>query len=335
MIIKDILNGTFLQLLFLLYLVCADRHDVSNDKQLKVIFEDTTSKLFSIGAEVDFFSKVKSLKIMQLLPGCGRMKNRIAVFSDGTKACCKYNENLHEQQGEVYTYHLNKAMGVWSVPPTMLVKLNLTNFQWKEVVSESRQAGWRNGHTIVMTLFIDNLQHEYIPHVFTNFSNTVFYDTHLNRSQQHQIFQWSDMIVLDYLTGNTDRLFCNLLNMQWSPSVLHKPIHNLGKTTSGSLVLYDNESAFFIGYAAVKHYNKQLSTHFIDKLCIFRSSIVDKISKHLIGSIDLLSETEKLFRDSNPVGFRTVKELGQGVDNEFQLRVKVAADQIDSCLADI
>ena len=284
-------------------------------------------------------SKLDTLQVVDLQNGCGRqMKNRIIVFSDGSRAYCKYSENTIQQQGELYTYHLSQILfnnnnNTLIVPPIVLVTLNLNDPLWRNVAAKARNAGWRNGKRVLLTLFIEYMQEEYFPaNVLAHLSQQANKSTQLPLSQRDTIpVTWSDLIVFDYISGNSDRLYCSLVNSQWAPNIIHKPIHNLGKISSSSLILYDNESCFTIGYSINKQYSQQLQSYYIQHLCEYNQDTIDKLQQHLNGKRDLLIETEKHLIRYNNEGFLHVKQLSRRIRDEFTNRTKLVIKQFDNC----
>lgn len=285
-------------------------------------------KQFSPEEEQQFFEKARTLKVVQLLPGCGRMQNRLAVFEDGTKSCCKYRAKSRELQSEVYTYHLSKALGMGYVPPTYLTQVGLNRPQWSGVLDQAKEAGWRNGHNVVMTLYVENMTQVYLPQAFK--TNTTVTASSMMPGFR-DLLQWSDMIVLDYITGHSDRLYCNLLNLQWTPSMLDRPIHNLGKTTSDSLVLYDNESTFYVGYNTANYdlrKNYEMQLHFMKNLCLFNPDTIRNLRKAL-SQQDILSEAADSMLEVNPSSYSVQSKK---VKNELRSRIKYVLDRSDACL---
>ena len=75
----------------------------------------------------DFSAKTRSLHVVSLESGCGitSPKNRLAVLSDGTRICCRYPKTDSDIRAEVYSYHLNGLIGLWNIPPVVVVKVNM------------------------------------------------------------------------------------------------------------------------------------------------------------------------------------------------------------------
>ena len=278
-----------------------------------------------------------SAVVVDIRPGCGRMNNRLLVFSDGSKGCCKYSETELEQRGELFAYHLSSLLHVESVPPAVLATLNFSGSFWRRVSDKAIAAGWRNGKKVLLTSFVENLQDEYFPSYFVENLTTKKQDQLPNTTKQYfstankqELAEWSNMIMFDYITGHSDRLLCSLVNMQWAPSVVDKPIHNLGKTATGRLIMYDNESCFAIGYKAGRSYKKKLQTYFVAHLCrVKQSYMLDALSQHAAGNRDLLLEAAKqIAEQSNDLH---IHQLSQHDKDEFMRRTTFVLNQFKTC----
>ena len=214
------------------------------------------------------------------------------------------------------------------VPPTYLTQVSLNRPQWSSVLDQAKEAGWRNGHNIVMTMYIENMTQVYLPQPFkTNETITPLMIT-------PALLQWSDMIILDYITGHSDRLYCNLLNLQWMPSMLDRPIHNLGKTTSNSLVLYDNESTFYVGYNTANHDRKknyEMQLHFMKNLCLFNPNTLRNLRK-VLSQQDIFSGVTNSMLEVNPNSYRDLSVQPQKVKKELHSRIQYVLNQADTCL---
>lgn len=292
-------------------------------------------KSFSETSQRTFFYKARHSRIVALKPKCGRMKNRMAIFADGTRACCRYRENQNELRGELYSYQLSRVLDTWNVPPATLVRLNYSSDQWRGVASMARAAGWRNGHNIVMTMYVDDLEPEYLPEQLKKKNGSLTREvlSKLPESDRERLLQWSDLIVVDYLTGHSDRLFCNLINLQWTPSMLDKPIHNLARTTgSNSLVLFDNESSFWVGYGIARHNHKyyKLQREFEQRLCVFRESTVQAL-RSMSHASNPVSVIKNALRTSDSIGFVELGELPGKAWGEFRSRLSDLLLRVEEC----
>lgn len=61
--------------------------------------------------------RVAGLRVARIQPGCGRMHNRMVVLEDGSVGCLRYRVNTDQIQGEIFTYHLARMLGINNIPP--------------------------------------------------------------------------------------------------------------------------------------------------------------------------------------------------------------------------
>lgn len=259
-----------------------------------------------------FFNAINSSSIIDIVPGCGKPWNRLIIFSDGTKACCKYRSTKLQQRSELYFYYLSATLDIHHVvPPVSLMTINFASSQWKSVIDKAKGAGWRNGRSVLLIMYMDNMQDVYLP------SGMIDNGTYNDISSE-----LSDMVILDYIAGHTDRLYCTLTNMQWSTSVLKKPIHNLG-ITSNHLTLYDNESCFTHGYRMTG----KLQSFFIDRLCYFNMNTIHKLQQHVKKLRNLLQEVTEHVQIHN----KYIPKLTRSSENEFTNRSKIVVERVIEC----
>ena len=294
---------------------------------------DSLRPSFSPQDEAEFFDRIANQRVVDLQRGCGRVKNRLVVFEDGTKACVRYRENQHGLRGELYAYQLSKLLDTWNVPPAFLVRLNLSSPMWKGVADGVAKAEWRNGKSVILTLYVDDLQPEYLPEELKSTDKLITSSLLEGMSQddQVQLAQWSDLIIFDYVVGHSDRLFSSLFNMQWTPDMLDRAIHNVAKSSTGSLVMFDNESTFWLGYnTAEKEKYKAMQSLFLQKLCTFRKSVIDKI-RELSTDPDPTSQLVQSLQASNAVAVRELGPIPGKYAKEFRSRMEDVLSRIEQC----
>lgn len=330
-----LLATTLLRLLQLTGCIDSVPQDHSVDDHTMTLDQLSMHPSFSQASERQFFLKARHSRVVSLQQKCGRMKNRMAIFEDGTKACCRYRENPNELRGELYTYYLSKVLRTWNVPPTVFVRLNFSSEQWKEVAAVAKATGWLNGHGLVMTMYVEKLEPEYLPVQLKVANSSLMPKSFATLSvvEREKLLQWSDLIVMDYLTGHSDRLFCNLINLQWTPTMLERPIHNLARSTdTNTLVLFDNESAFWIGYGIARHNYKyyHLQKEFLQKLCVFRQSTLH-ILQSMNGDANPVSIIRDNFRRSDPAGFIELGNLPAKAWDEFHSRLHHLLLWVEDC----
>jgi four-jointed box protein 1 len=223
--------------------------------------------------------------IVRVEEGCGRMQNRLITFESGRQSCCRYRQNYDQIQGEIFSFYLSRLLGLRNLPPSSLGLVRPQDRQWINVQSSLNQAQWTEDRPVVYTQFLNDLEPAYIPVQFRG------RDRHLNPSdvQRHNLqetagrdelltlAQWSDLLVLDYLTANLDRMVNNLYNMQWNPAMMDSPAHNLARDSkTGLLVFLDNESGLLHGYRLLDKY-EMYHKSLLDSLCVFRRTTIDAL----------------------------------------------------------
>lgn len=299
-----------------------------------------------------FASKLHRGKIVSLSAGCGRGKNRLGTLSDGTQFCCRYRElQWRDIRGELYAYHLNNLLGLHNAPPATLIKVNFSSPQWRRVASAARESGWADHTTIIATLFVDELVPETFPPVLTRSDSQLVTKECLDSAspkEQTRILQWSDLIVFDFVVGHSDRIFNSLFNLQWNKHMLIRPVHNLLKTKqSENLLLFDNESGFWLGYKmgwreASKY---EMQERFLKKMCVFRDRTLQRLAYLLHGEQTVaptagtaISDTEspsqrleRYIKDADLKSFQMVEPLGREQRQEFGSRVRRVLEQVKTC----
>ena len=306
--------------------------------------ELSQQNLFSLKIGQDFASKVRNEEVVSLQNGCGRPKNLLAVLSDGTKVCCRYREKQwKELRGDLYAYHLNGYLNMWNVPPTLLVEVNFSSKQWKRVAMKAKEAGWQDRTKVALSLFVEDLNDEFIPIIMRNQDKNVsltrerLSEMSLNDEKVFRLMQWTDMILFDFIIGHTDRLFNTLFNLQWNHAMLKKSVHNLEKTQSGKLVLIDNESGFWMGYSMGRsdQMKYELQVRFLKKMCIFRQSTVDKIrslANMSQGSQPGDVQLEQFIKGSDMESYEMLEaSLDSFQRKEFRSRLSVVVEQLQEC----
>lgn len=303
---------------------------------------ETSAKLFTLEDGINFAAKVRSHKVTSLERGCGRGKNRLAVLDDGTKVCCRYRDlQWREIRGEFYSYHFNNMLGLFNSPPAVLVMVNYSSPQWELVTDSLKEALWMDHSTIVITLFVEDLTKEAIPQALRKANNLVGEgDTNdLSLSELDRLMQWSDLIVFDFVIGHSDRIFNTLLNLQWYSEMMDRNVHNLWKTKkSRRFLLLDNESGFWMGYKLGWEDKKkfEMQERFLTKLCVFRTSTVNRIKYLIRGNEDFGSATERLERyilNADPQSFQMLESLNLKQGQEFEARLKGVEKRIEECKA--
>lgn len=306
--------------------------------------------IFSAEDGSDFALKLHKEKIVSLDVGCGRGKNRLGTLVDGTKFCCRYRElQWRDIRGELYAYHLNNLLGMYNAPPATLIKVNFSSPQWRGVAGSAREAGWSDRMTVIATLFVDELVEETFPPVLAESDSVVTKEYLIGASpkEKSRILQWSDLIVFDFMVGHSDRIFNTLFNLQWNKKMMQRPIHNLLKTKhGGKLLLFDNESGFWLGYKmgwreASKY---EMQERFLRKMCIFRDRTLHRLEYLLQGNQTLSAagttvgdsespsqRLDRYIKDVDRKSFQMVEPLGTDQRREFASRLRIVLKQVEKC----
>ena len=314
---------------------------VSNLFWVESAESNAVQPIFSEKERKTLAKKMRKLKVVSLEPGCGRMKNRLATLEDGTRVCCRYRESGNQLRGDLYAYHFNRVLGMWNIPPTVAVKLDLKGKQWRNVSQAAEEAGWKNGVSIIASQVVDDLQDEYFPTELLNTSAALPLTLTLHSvGSTRRLMQWTDMILFDYIIGHNDRLFNALLNSKWNSHMMEKPVHNLKKTAGTSdLVLLDNESGFEFGYVAAEQKEEyhRLQITFLDRICVFRRPTISSLmrlgssSQGDRGSLSPSTHLENYIREFDLQSFTGVRKWKTQFQAEFDARVRRTLDRVHEC----
>ncbi|XP_030055320.1 four-jointed box protein 1 [Microcaecilia unicolor] len=219
---------------------------------------------------------VRAARVLSLERGCGRSSNRLAVLSDGSRACVRVGINPEQIQGEALSFYLARLLGITNVPPVALARAGSP--QWAPVQDELRRAQWPAGAIVSLTPWIHNLTGGVVPPAALRSGGGGDAGglhsrgaglQNRSRAELLELVQWTDLIVFDYLTANFDRLVSNLVSLQWDRRVMERGTSNLHRRPGGGLVLLDNEAGLVHGYrlrSTWDRYNEPL----LRSVCLFR-----------------------------------------------------------------
>ncbi len=249
-------------------------------------------------------AKVRTQTIAAMKAGCGRQQNRLVQLSDGSMACARYRINRDQIQGEVFSYHLAQLLGIQNVPPAILALPDPSDPRWSPVLDQLISAQWNSDRVVVLTPWIENLNPVFIPQELRPTSRRLHPDPALSEGRKpsdiSELVQWSDLIVLDYLTANVDRAVNNLYNLQWNSDMMSAPAHNLEKVGhDGPLVFLDNESGLFHSYRLLDKYSEYHES-FLKALCVFKKSTAAAV-KRLSKEGQVANELASTFTDNEPL----------------------------------
>ncbi|XP_060892552.1 four-jointed box protein 1 [Labrus mixtus] len=252
--------------------------------------------------------RARTHRVVKLEPGCGRISNQLATFADGTKACVRYGINADQVQGETLTYYLASLLGITNLPPLILSQLSGGSEQWDAVRARTDGLQWSDGAVVSLTKWVSNLTGVVTPAPLRPESNglhpVLLELRNKTTAELLELMQWTDLIVLDYLTANFDRLVSNLFSLQWDSRVMERDTNNLLKTPRGDLLFIDNEAGLVHGFRVLNMWEKYHST-VLSSVCVFRKRTTQRVAE-LHKRRDSRKRLLELYRDSEPLSL----ELG-------------------------
>lgn len=274
--------------------------------------------------------------------GCGRMQNRVITFGDGTKSCARYRLNLEQIQGEIYVFYLSRLLGITNVPPSRLAMIHPREKRWAGVLEDLVAAEWQLEKPFVLSQYVEDIEPAYIP-VEMRYENRslapsekLFLKT---EEELKELAQWSDLIVLDYLTGNVDRVVNNMFNEQWNSFIMDAPAHNLDKVapsssrrsavSPGLLVFYDNESGLMHSYRLLDTY-QAFHERLLKNLCIFRRKSANAI-KMFHKNQNLAEVLWRTFATTEPEMAKMFPRLPPKNEAILNTRISDVYNQIQRC----
>lgn len=277
---------------------------------------------------------VKESIVERVEEGCGRMQNRLLTLENDIHACCRYRQNSDQIQGEIFSFYLSRLLGLQNLAPSTLALIQLSSKRWKGVRHQLNDAQWSEEKPVVFTQFIKNLSPAYVPKQFRDPKRSLYpIDVILSSHSSldiAELAQWSDLIIFDYLTANLDRMVNNLYNLQWNPSMMEAPAHNLVKDSStGLLVFLDNESGLLHGYRLLDKY-EQYHRMMLESLCVFRKSTVNAI-KRLSREKNVGHLLKEMFYRSEPLLVDYLPMMPDKSIKILQHRIERVFDQIKKC----
>ncbi|XP_074087714.1 four-jointed box protein 1 [Macrotis lagotis] len=271
--------------------------------------------------------------------GCGRSSNRLARFSDGTRACVRYGINPEQIQGEALSYYLARLLGLQRhLPPLALARVEPRGAQWARVREELRGAHWAEGSVVSLTRWLPNLTEVVAPAPWRSALGGLRPlrpgggGELANRSRPElvELVQWTDLILFDYLTANFDRLVSGLFSLQWDPRVMQRATSNLRRGPGGGLVFLDNEAGLVHGYrlaATWDKYNEPL----LRSVCVFRRRTARRVLELQRGR-DAAARLLRLYRLREP-RFPELAALARPHAQLLQRRLDLLSEHILRCQA--
>ena len=272
---------------------------------------------------------------------CGSQSgSQLVTMTTGEQFCCQLRQNTHMVQGELLTYHLARLLHLDNrVPVTVATQIQYTNNRLQVIRSAiPNEARWSLGAMLVCSVFVQNLEevalpvemremvHQYFPKMSKQgemeFKASNF--PWFNEATSDPLWtQWVELVVLDYLTGNTDRLVNLLTSYHYNSDIVDAPVHNLAQSPSGDLVLFDHDRSFWIGYhfAGNDKQMKMYQEFFLMHMCTFPVKLLttlgqickqpEKFGDTLIKSLQMLDV--KSFELVYPISHNVVEKLQERV----------------------
>lgn len=272
-----------------------------------IFWSDWLEDLLSVGFSEEYArawrDRVRTYRIVNLEPGCGRISNQLATFADGTKACVRYGINADQVQGETLTYYLANLLGISNVPPLALAQVNPDSEQWESVRTRIHGLQWSVRAVVSLTEWVSNLTGVVTPVPLRQESSGLHpgLEELWNKTTGEllELMQWTDLIIFDYLTANFDRLVSNLFSLQWDSRVMERDTNNLLKTPGGDLIFIDNEAGLVHGFRVLNMWEKYHNT-VLSSVCVFRKRTTQRVAE-LHRRRDSRTRLLELYRDSEPL----------------------------------
>ncbi|KAJ8003031.1 hypothetical protein DPEC_G00165140 [Dallia pectoralis] len=258
---------------------------------------------FSEGHARAWRERARGQRVVKLEPGCGRVSNQLATFWDGTKVCVRYGINAEQVQGETLTYYLAGLLGITNVPPLVLSQLNPDSEQWGDVRRHAARLQWSDWAVVSLTEWVANLTAVVTPEPLRQNSEGLRplpgelgnYTT----GELLELMQWTDLILLDYLSANFDRLVSNMFSLQWDARVMERETNNLLRTPRGDLVFVDNEAGLVHGFRVLDMWEKYHGA-VLGSVCVFRRRTAQRVLE-LHRRRDTRTRLLELYGDSEPL----------------------------------
>ncbi|GAB0089607.1 Extracellular serine/threonine protein kinase four-jointed [Sergentomyia squamirostris] len=113
--------------------------------------------------------------VVSLKPGCGRMQNRLVVFSDGRRACARYRQNTDQIQGELFSFYLGQLLNISNLVPSTASVIDVQSPLWVSAAQDIASAQWKVQRPVVLTKWVSDLEPAGIPSPFQPM------DKHMNK----------------------------------------------------------------------------------------------------------------------------------------------------------
>ncbi|XP_028814517.1 four-jointed box protein 1 [Denticeps clupeoides] len=278
--------------------------------------------------------RARSSPVVSLEPGCGRVSNQLATFSDGSRACVRYGIDPDQVQGEALSYYLAALLGISNLPPLALSLVGGAGQQWAAVRRRVEGLQWSGRAVVSLTEWVANLTAVATPALLRPESRG------LNARQADlenqtaagllRLVQWSDLILFDYLTANFDRLASNLFSLQWDAAAMRRDTSNLLQAPGARLVFLDNEAGLVHGYRVLDAWERYHRAT-LASVCLFRRATARRVAElHRAG--DARARLLELYRRREPL-HAALGFLSDAQARTLQRRIGALHGHIADCRA--
>lgn len=229
--------------------------------------------------------------------------NRLVTLSNGERVFIKVRYSHHKFQGELMSYYLNCYLQMWNVPPTAVACVNTSTREWINL-THPLSSSHRKFECFIATMHVEGLSDNV--HMPNFFGNGISLETISTTPRElGRLMEWSDMILFDFLCGHGDRLVNHLIS-RIDFQVPLKRISNLVKTSSGDLVLIDNEKTFHNSLSNPAEHSRQL--HYLKSVSVFRKQTVERVCQ-LCSEEDPTQTIEEYINIHDPVSLLIASKL--------------------------
>ncbi|KAG7251359.1 hypothetical protein CRUP_016156 [Coryphaenoides rupestris] len=150
------------------------------------------------------------------------------------------------------------------------------------------------------------------------------------RAELLELAQWSDLILLDYVTANFDRLVSSLFSRQWDPRVMERHTNNLLRVPAADLLVFlDNEAGLVHGYRVLDMWERYHEAA-LASVCVFRRRTARRVAE-LHGRRDAAARLLRRYRDTEPLLAPVLGFLSEEHAGLLQARVDRVHRHIQRC----
>uniref|UniRef100_T1K3W3 Uncharacterized protein n=1 Tax=Tetranychus urticae TaxID=32264 RepID=T1K3W3_TETUR len=125
--------------------------------------ESQLPKGFNSGDDNRWLTMVSEKPAIKVSEGCGRQSNRLVMFEDGILSCVRHRQNNDQIQGDIFSFHLARLLGIANLPPAALSRLLGLNPVWDQVKPSLHLAQWSTDKSVVVTQWVPDLVPAFIP----------------------------------------------------------------------------------------------------------------------------------------------------------------------------